>query len=137
MDLTALRKLETDLENEVGTIQRKLGAMEKTLDSIRTTITYVGQMGLETIPHIKGFTKPNRKSRFGRGVVKGVVLEVLAKRTRPTKLMAILKLASKAMSTRKLTPENLSGHLTRMTRNGDVKRSGQYKSYAYELPNNQ
>ena len=78
MDLTALRKLETDLENEVGATQRKLEAMEKTLDSIRTTIMYVGQLGMETIPHTKGFTKPNRKSRFGRGVVKGAVLEVLA-----------------------------------------------------------
>jgi len=135
MDLTVLRKLESELNISITEAQQKLEAIEKTRDSLKTTIMYVGQLGLETIPHVKGFSKPNRKQRWGRGVVKNVVLEVLAKSAEPTKLMAILKLASKAMGTRKLTAENLSGHLTRMTRNGQVKRSGQYKSYAYELPN--
>lgn len=137
MNLTALRKLESELNTSIAEAQQKLEKMEKTRDSLKTTIMYVGQLGLETIPHVKGFKKPNRKHRWGRGVVKTAVLEVLAERAQPTKLMVLLKLASRAMSTRKLTAENLAGHLTRMTRDGQVKRSGQYKSYAYELPNNQ
>jgi hypothetical protein len=137
MDLTVLRKLQTDIESEITTVQVKLDKLIQIRDSISLTVKYVGQLGMETIAHTSGFTKLSRKRRWGRGVVKEAVLGVLSENDSPVKLTSLLRLARKAMNTDQLTIENLSGHMTRMTRSGDVKRGGQFRSYTYQLPDNQ
>lgn len=136
MNLTDLRKLQAQINDEVSDVQVKLDKLIRVRDSIALTVKYVGQLGMETIAHTTGFTKSSRKHRWGKGVVKEVVLGCLSKKDKPVKLTALLTLAKKAMNTEELTIENLSGHMTRMTRNGDVERKGKYKSYTYQLPTN-